>query len=303
MKKTVLIFGITSFVGSNLAEVLSQKYKVVGTYFREREYLPQDYTMVRCDVLNKDEIAKAVHFFRPDYVIYAVGESSLVKAKLSPKISEALNTNGALNCLTVSERAGALFIYLSSAYVFSGENKLFKEADTPFSHTVYGTAVANTEFLIQRSSMHYLILRCPVLYGLGFSTSKKNLFEIIQESHFEGKKVKLDNSVELGFLDIHLVGRFLMALLDKGVLNRLLQITTKDYMTIYQFAQKYADVFGQSKAFFEPVTDLFPQDAKHGGNLCFKMDISNTESRIGIMMPTIEETLEFTCKRLSEKSS
>jgi dTDP-4-dehydrorhamnose reductase len=99
------------------------------------------------------------------------------------------------------------------------------------------------------------------------------------------------------------VGRFLMALLDKGVLNRLLQITTKDYMTIYQFAQKYADVFGQSKAFFEPVTDLFPQDARHGGNLCFKMDISNTESRIGIMMPTIEETLEFTCKRLSEKSS
>ncbi len=303
MKKTVLIFGMTSFVGSNLAEVLSQKYKVVGTYFTEREYLPQDYSMVRCDVLNKDEVTKVIQFFRPDYVIYAVGESSLVKAKLAPKLSEALNTNGALNCLTVSERAGALFIYLSSAYVFSGENKLFKEADTPFSHTAYGTAVSNTEFLIQRSSMHYLILRCPVLYGLGFSAGKKNIFEIIQESHFEGRKVKLENSVELGFLDIHLLGRFLMALLDKGVLNRLLQITTKDYMTMYQFAQKYADVFGQSKAFFEPATELFPQESKSGNHLCFKMDISNTESRIGIMMPTIEETLEFTCKRLSEKSS
>ena len=303
MKKTVLIFGITSFVGSNLAEVLSKKFKVVGTYFTEAQSISQDYQLVQCDVTNKEEVTKTVQFFRPDYVLYAVGESSLIKAKQNGKASEAIITNGAINCLNASERAGALFIYLSSAYVFSGENKLFKEADTPFSQTTYGTLVANTEFLIQRSSLHYLILRCPVLYGLSYSSKKKNLFELLQLSHFAEKKITLDDSVELGFLDIHLLGRFLITLLEKGVVNRLLQITTKDYMTTFGFAQKYADVFKVSRAFFEPSTDTFPQETKAGSNLSFKMDISNTESRIGIMMPTIEETLEFTYKRLNEKSS
>lgn len=304
MKKTILIVGITSFVGSNLAEVLSEKYKVVGTYYHQRSLLPSRYPLLRMDVLNKDEIKRAIKYFKPDYVIYAAGLSSLSKAQAKEKESEQLNSVGAINCLNISERAGALFIYLSSAFVLSGENKFFKESDTPYAMTAYGAAVSNAEFSIQRSSLHYLILRCPVLYGLSFSDQKLNILELIQKSIFEQKLLKLDDRVEVGFLDVQLVARFLMVLLEKKITNRLLQISSKDHLTYFKFAQKYAEVFKKSSSTFEVENIPFPiESSSEQAPLSFKMDISNAELRIGIKMPTIQESLEFTQRRFSAKSS
>ncbi len=302
MKKTVLIFGITSFVGSNFAEVLSENFHVVGTYHNEEQFLPSHFSMLRCNVLNKEEVTRAIKFFKPDYVIYAVGISSLETAKGHPKEAEALNSTGAINCLNAAERSGALFIYLSSAFVLSGDNKFFKESDTPFPSTNYGSSVANAEFLIQKSSLHYLILRCPVLYGRSYSVKRLNIFELIQQSVFEQKVLKLDDQVQVGFLDVQLIARFLVVLLEKRIVNRLLQISSKDHLTTYQFAKKYAQVFNVSSSTFETKNGGFPQEAKAGTNLSFKMDVTNTESRIGIKMPTIQESLEFSQRRFSAKN-
>lgn len=303
MKKTVLIIGITSFVGSNLAEILQEKYHVVGTYFRQQSPLPSSYTLLKLNVLNKDEVKRAITYFRPDYVIYAVGMSSLTQAKSHGKEAEALNASGAINCLNVSERLGALFIYFSSAFVLSGDDKLYKESDTPYPLTAYGSSVSNAEFLIQRSSLHYLILRCPVLYGISYNTSKPNILELIQRSVFEQKTLKLDDQVQVGFLDVQLVARFLMILLEKNIVNRLLQISSKDHLTFFKFAQKYSQVFKVSNSSFEVHNSALPVDSKQAvGPFSFKMDVANAESRVGIKMPTIGESLEFTAKRFNEKS-
>lgn len=304
MKKTVLIVGITSFVGSNLAEVLSSTYRVVGTYFTKREALPNRYLMLPCNVLNKEELKRAIRFFQPDYVIYAVGISSLSEAKKRGKETEALNVTGAVNCLNIAERAGALFIYLSSAYALSGENKFFKEADAAVPITTYGTTVANAEFYIQRSSLHYLILRCPVLYGLSYSTHKLNIFELLQKSVFTEKKLTLDDHAEVGFLDVQLLARFIMILLEKNIINRLLQISSKDQLSFFKFSQLYAQVFKSTSSLFVAEKIPFPVDIRNEpSQLSFRMDVTNTESRIGIKMPTVQESLTFTKSRLSEKSS
>lgn len=304
MKKTILIVGITSFVGSNLAEVLNEKYKVVGTYYDQPSLIPGHYPMVKMDVNNKDEIKKVIYFFRPDYVVYAIGLSSLTEAKEKPREAEALNSKGAINCLNAAERSGALFIYLSSAFVLSGENKLYKESDTPFPMTTYGSTVANAEFLIQRSSLHYLILRCPVLYGLSYSDKKINILELIQKSIFEKSSLKLDDRVIVGFLDVQLVARFLMVLLEKNIVNRLLHLSSKDHLTFFQFAQRYAQTFKTSSTTFEATTSAFPSESNtENVPLAFKMDVSNAELRIGIKMPSIQESLDFTLKRFSAKNS
>lgn len=304
MKKTILIVGITSFVGSNLALVLAEKYRVVGTYHSPREALPSSLALLPCNVLKKDEIKRALAYFKPDYVIYAVGLSSLTEAKGNYQEAEKLNSQGATNCLALAERMGALFIYLSSAYVLSGEDKLFKEADTPSPISDYGTSVANAEFLIQRTSLHYLILRCPVLYGLGYSSTKSNLLELLERSVFEQRPLKLDDFVKVGFLDVQLVARFMMVLLEKNIVNRLVHISSKDHLTTFEFAKKYAEVFKSTSSYFqgENASDVF-DNKKKNSSLSFRMDVTNTESRVGIKMPTIEESLEFSYRRFSGKSS
>ena len=83
--------------------------------------------------------------------------SSLTDCKLNPKMADALNTTGAVNACSASERYGSKFIYLSSGYVLGGEDQLYKEGDTPFPTTAYGNSLSSTEFWIQRSCLNYLV--------------------------------------------------------------------------------------------------------------------------------------------------
>jgi dTDP-4-dehydrorhamnose reductase len=55
-RKTVLIIGVNSFVGSNLAEFFRKDYRVVGTYHKKNHPLPGILTLP-CDVLNKEEVS------------------------------------------------------------------------------------------------------------------------------------------------------------------------------------------------------------------------------------------------------
>src|SRR5690554_6923361 len=103
MKQTILIFGVSSFVGSNLLELLKEDYRIIGTYHKTPVSIP-GITCIPCDVLKKDYVSNITARFRPDFTIYAIGISSLKECQLHPKQSDALNYSGAINCCSAAER-------------------------------------------------------------------------------------------------------------------------------------------------------------------------------------------------------
>lgn len=298
MKKTVLIIGASSFVGSNLLDELKSEFRVIGTYFKHPVSIPGVLTLP-CDVLKKDMVTAIMARLRPDIVIYAVGMSSLKEASVNTKEAENLNSIGAVNCLIAAERIEAKFVYLSSAFVFGGGNILNKEGDVPFSNTNYGNNLSSTEFYIQRSSLNYLILRSSVLYGRGYSPGRETWYETLEKTFHEPKKVSLDDQVVTGFLDVRIFARIIHLVLKSGVTNRLLNVSSRDYVTRFQFAKIYGDIFKKDSSFLNKSTGSFPieKNASSDG-FVFKLDISNIESLLGITMPTISESLESTFKRL-----
>lgn len=305
MKKTILIFGISSFVGANLARILSKDYRIVGTYLSNPVNLP-GITCVPCDVLKKTYVTKIMAIFRPDYTIYAVGLSSLTACKLNPKLADALNSAGAANCTAASERYGSKFIYLSSCFVLGGENTLYRESDTPFPVTTYGNSLSSTEFYIQRSSLNYLILRCAPLYGRSYNPLHPNWFEIVQTALAKKQILPADDSVYTGFLDIEILGKILRSLLESGVTNRLLQVSSRDSLTRLGFAKLYAKVFKKDGNFIESTSGTFPLEASYKNTQkntslqnYFQMDVTNVESLLGIEMPKIEDSLVVTYQRLN----
>ena len=71
-KKTILIFGISGFIGSNLANMLKHEYRIIGTYFKNHTKI-NGVTTFRCDLLNKNDVKLLMLTFSPDVVIYAAG--------------------------------------------------------------------------------------------------------------------------------------------------------------------------------------------------------------------------------------
>jgi dTDP-4-dehydrorhamnose reductase len=309
MKKTVLIFGISSFVGSNLAQTLKDEYRIVGTYHKTPVEIP-GITCFPCDVLKKDYVTNLIALIKPDFTVYAIGLSSLTECKLNPKQADALNSAGAVNVCNASERYGSKFIYISSSFVLGGENQLYKEGDTPFPNTVYGNTLSSIEFYIQRSSLNYLILRSSPLYGRAYSAKHPNWFEYVQASLAHNKQIQADDTVVTGFLDVVILGRILKSFLASNVTNRLFQISSKDYLTRYEFARLIAKTFKKDENLIQRTTFPFPDDSNNSkmGNKTpvnqyyFRMDTFNVQDFLGPEMPTVEESLQLTFKRLSSVS-
>ncbi len=300
MKKTILIFGVSSFVGSNFLELLKDEFRIIGTYFKTPVSIP-GVTCVPCDVLKKEYVASIVSIFKPDISIYAVGMSSLKECQLSPKQADALNSAGAVNCCVASERNSSKFIFISSGFVLGGEDTIYREGETPFPNTTYGNSLSSTEFYVQRSCLNYLILRCSSLYGRGFNPKHDNWFERLQSAFAKNEPILADDSVYTGFLDIQILAKILKAMIANGVTNRLFHVSSKDFMTRYQFAQAYARIFKKDESLIQKTTGIFPSDRKSEelSNLYYRLDTSNIEEFLNTKMPKIEESLSVTYKRLN----
>lgn len=299
----MLIIGVSSFIGSNLAEHFKDDYKVIGTYHNTS--ISMDGVLcVPCDVLVKEEVQSVLYAFRPDVTIYCAGISSVIECARREDFADALNTSGLFNVAEYCQRYKSQICYVSSGFVFGGEDKNYLEMDIPDALTVYGRTQAAAEFYIQKTSLNYLIFRCCRLYGRGINPTQITWFESLQRKISEGQSVAMDDLVKIGFLDVAYLAMVLRICLEKGVSNRLLQVCSRDISSHYNFAQTYAKLFGAQSDLISrgkwplPISSSSMAASSASDGQTFKLDISNIEGYLNIQMPTIEESLQFSLKRL-----
>jgi dTDP-4-dehydrorhamnose reductase len=300
-RKTILIVGINSFIGSNLAEFLKNDYRVVGTYYRRYVRVP-GVLALPCNVLNKEELQLVMYAFKPDFVLYCVGLTSVRDCHEVPNLSDALNSSGLFNVSELAPRYGARVVYFSNHLVFSGDNKKHNEMDNPDSITQYGKSMASTEFYLQKSSLNYLIIRCCRLYGRGISPLRESWFEIFQRNFIKNKNMVCDDFSNQGFVDIYYLALVLKICIDKNVVNRLVHFSSQDSMTYYEFAKTYCELFRQSEDMITKGKWNLPllkgtENKNKDDRFYYKLDILNIEGILKIKMPTIKESLEFTYSR------
>lgn len=300
-QKTILIFGISSFVGSNLAAFFKNDYKVIGTYHKSPIFLNGVVT-VPCDVLNREQIQLVVFAFKPDIVIYCAGVSSILDCSMRESAADSLNTNGLLNVTEACERNKAQVCYISSSHVFGGENKKYTEIDIPNSLTFYGRTQAQSEFYVQKNSLNYIIFRTCPLYGRSYNRNFVTWYEKLEYKVALGKKLIADNFVHTGFLDIYYLALLMRMSFEREYNNRLFQVCSSNIMTHYQFAKLYCKQFSMSDDSVSPGKWAYPKSKLADldlleDNLYFDMDTSNVESFLRIKLPSIEESLKLTFKR------
>ena len=300
-KKTIVIFGVSGFVGSNLAEILGVDYRVIGTYFRNPVNIPNALT-VSCNVLNKEEILLILFTFRPDIAVYCASTSSLLECSEDETVTNAINTVGIFNVMEGCQRYHTQVCYISSNYVFSGKDKIYTETDVPEPNTIYGKSQSTIEFYLQKVGLNYTIFRICKMYGIGISPYRLNWFEYLQKMFDLNEHIDCDDYIHIGFLDIHYFAMILKLCFKENTTNRLFQISSSDICTHYEFAQKYCDIFSTPLSLLDKSRWNMPfvDDSlmsKNDDDLYYMMDLSNIEAFLSVKMPSIKESLEFSRKK------
>lgn len=118
------------------------------------------------DMTNADAVMAYVCSCRPDAIVHCAAYTNVEKAETEPEVCCRVNGMGTLNLVRAALRVDAKLLYVSTDYVFSGENDLPYEADAlrrPLN--IYGQSKLQGEEAVQSLMTRSFILRTSWIYG------------------------------------------------------------------------------------------------------------------------------------------
>ena len=158
MKKKVIIFGGSGFLGSYVADELSRRgYEVIVADIFKSKYIQENQKFIEINIMNMQDIKEAIKGVNIVYNFVAI--ANLDDAIHDPINAMNINVMGNLNILEACRKQGNIerFVYASSAYALSSEGSF------------YGISKQTSEKLTkeysQRYDLDFTVIRYGSLYG------------------------------------------------------------------------------------------------------------------------------------------
>jgi len=242
----LLVIGASGVFGNRLYnEAIKKKWDILGTY-----YAHAYEGMVYLDLRDKSGIEKTFHSFKPDVVILAGGITNVDLSELNPKLSEDINIKGASNLVKKIKEYGARLVYISTDYVFDGENGPYEENDKPNPINVYGCTKLEAENIVSYSLKDYLIVRTSQIYGV--DPLNNNFAAKIIYNMKNHKKVYAADDFYSTPTYTGLLSNMCLKLIEKR-LKGIYNAAGSDFINRYDYVHKIADIFKLDKTLIEKV--------------------------------------------------
>ena len=176
MKKTILFFGGSGFIGTYFVKkLLSIGHKVIVYDLKKPPISHKRLGYIKGDILNKIKISKII---KKNYIVFNfAGWADLESAVNNPK--EVIKQNVLGNSIVMNackKKRIKRFIYASSIYVFSKYGGVYKDSKQ------------QCEILIKKSGLNFTILRFGSIYGPGAKKGNA-IYDLLSMAIKKKKKV------------------------------------------------------------------------------------------------------------------
>ncbi len=246
----ILIIGASGLVGGNCLRYLStQNHDCIGTYF---SYPAKD--TVYYDTLNIENPDNFdLDAFAPEVIIHCGALTHVDYCEQHPEESERLTVQSTQNVIEIARKFSTKLIFISTDYIFDGENGPYDEEAIANPISVYGQHKWEAEELIKKSNLHHIILRITNVYG--DEERGKNFVARIIEQATKGQHLTLKLPVDQYATPInaHDIARAINLLLkadEQGIYN----IASTDYMNRVQLALRILKYFPKASYDLIPLT-------------------------------------------------
>jgi dTDP-4-dehydrorhamnose reductase len=129
------------------------------------------------DVTDAAAVSAVVLSARPDVVINATAYNKVDAAESELEAAFAVNATAVLSLALAAKRAAALFVHVSSDYVFDGtQARPYVEDDAPRPINAYGRSKRAGEMMVEAVGAPVLLVRTSGVFGPGGSRAKGGSF-------------------------------------------------------------------------------------------------------------------------------
>ena len=247
----ILVIGGSGLVGSNCLKYFEKQedVKVVGTYYSYKT----DNT-VFYDTLNLNNPKNFdLDSFHPDLIMHCGALTHVDYCEANEEESYAKTVLSTINVTKLCNSCKARMIYVSSDYVFDGENGPYDENAKVNPISVYGSHKLEAEQAVLEQVPNSIVIRITNVYG--DEERKKNFIIRIVDKILNGQPMELKLPVDQYATPVNAydVARTLYLLArDKkaGIYN----ISSDDYLNRVELVEKIISHFPKNKISFESVT-------------------------------------------------
>ncbi len=239
-----MITGGSGLLGSKIASIASEKG--FEPYSGYNEHTAINGTPIKLDICNKNMVEKAFEIIRPEVVVHAAALTNVDKCEENQELAQRVNIEGTRNIIEASERYNAFLIYVSTDYVFSGEEGMYKEHDTPIPINFYGWTKLKGEILVALSSIEWCIVRPSVIYGSTPAAGKVNFALWVLNKLEKGESMRIITDQWVSPTLNTNLAEMILEIMERKVTG-IYHLAGATPINRYDFSTLLADIFGLDK--------------------------------------------------------
>jgi dTDP-4-dehydrorhamnose reductase len=180
---TLLLTGVHGLVGQYLFRILgSWKGKVVISGKGSGRLSEHDFIYEELDITDADGIRAIFEKYQPSVVIHSAAMAQPDQCELNQPDTLDVNVKATQNLLEASARSQAFFVYMSTDFVFSGEEGPYTEDDFPAPVNFYGRSKLMAEELVRASGVPSAIIRTALVYGNVIVGTRPNVISWVRDA-------------------------------------------------------------------------------------------------------------------------
>ncbi len=159
-----LVTGSTGLVGSQLVkDLVKSGHLVYSCYNNSKSY---HGTPVHLDLANHSKIIETVASIRPDVILHLAAMTNVDLCEKEKELALQINAKSTEILSKQAAKNGSFFVYVSTDYVFDGNNGMKKESDTPNPVDYYGYSKYHGEIAVQDMASSWCIARTSTPFGM-----------------------------------------------------------------------------------------------------------------------------------------
>jgi dTDP-4-dehydrorhamnose reductase len=288
-KNRVIITGSAGLLGQALLRRFRPDFHVIAIYNNTRpaaEY--ENLELYHADLAERAQVEKALLDMKPDFIVNSAAWVDVDGCETDRERAIRSNYTVAENLVRVSEEQGLYLLQISTDYIFNGRKHPARIDDVPDPLNFYGRTKLMAEEYIRKNHSNFLIARTCALVGAPRS-GKTNLLNYFYDNLRAGKKVMAPNDIYANPIWIENLAD-LIAEAAVGRMSGVVHLGGADYMSRYNFALAFAEVFGFDQNLIVPVSADSQKRAatrpQYAG-----LDIERSPERFQTKILTIREAL------------
>ncbi|MCM5528452.1 SDR family oxidoreductase [Parasegetibacter sp. NRK P23] len=278
MQRKVLITGANGLLGQYLLQQFSaEDFDVVATGKGAARMRPASWTYVPLDITDAIAVTDLVLKERPDIIIHAAAITQVDQAEINPIECWNVNVTATRFLLDAAKAVNAYFLYVSTDFVFSGNDGPYDETALPDPVNYYGSSKLAAEKAVMDYPGEWCIVRTVLVLGNAIEGTRSTLASWVLNALKTHQPIKVvSDQLRTPTLVHDLARGILLAAQQKA--QGIFHISGKDAASPYEIAVFIAKRHHLDQILITPVTEKeFTQPAKRPRETIFVIEKAKRE--------------------------